>query len=347
MKTDIEIALAGPADDPELRRLLRENPVPGPVSISYEREPDYFLAASVEGDPSQTIVGRDGDRVVGLGSRSIHTAYVDGEPRPIGYLGQLRLDRGFRGRAHLLFQGYDLFRELHRGSGPPFYLTSLVDGNRAAERILASGHPRLPRYRFFDSFKVLALKVRAARPSRVRPARAEDLPDIVDVLRRFGSRHQLCRRWTAEELLRARGLSVEDFLLGVSGGRMVGCSALWDQSGFKQAVVRGYSSLLRLLRPVLGLPELGEPLRMAYLSHVAVVDDDPGVLVELIRGTMVRARERGIRYLVLGLAERNPMLPAVRELFDPIEYGTSLYRVSWEAAPDPDSRPCHVEVATL
>ncbi len=362
------ISLAGPEDDTDLRRLLRNNPVPGAVSISYEREPDFFLAAGIEGERSQTLVARDGDpgRILALGGRSVHAACVNGEARRIGYLGQLRLDRGSRGKGHVLFRGYEMLKELHDADGePPFYLTSLVDGNLPARRFLTSDHPRLPRYSILESFRTLSLDVLAIRPIAGKAARAEDLPAIVDCLRRYAARHQLCRPWTVEDLLspdRSRGLSVGDFQVAFSGGRFAGCLALWDQSAFKQAVVRGYSPGFGWLRrpmhvgsalrgEVTVLPKVGQPLSMAYLSHIAIDGDDAPVFLSLIRSAAGHARTRGIRHLVLGLSSRSPLLAAVRKSFFPREYGSTLYAVHWEDGTEAvhalDSRPCHVEVATL
>ncbi len=350
---ELQISLAGPEDEPELRRLLRENPVPGSVAISYERESDFFLASGIEGEQGQTLIAREAGKVVALGSRSTHTACVNGEARRIGYLSQLRLDKSLRGNAHLLFRGYEKLKELHDEDGEtPFYLTSLIDGNEAARRFLTSGHLRLPRYRFLESFKTLVLDAHGIEPGTCRSGRSEDFPEIASCLQGQAGRSQLCRPWTAEELLspeRSRGLSPEDFQVMTSKDRVTGCLALWDQSAFKQAVVRGYSGGLALLRPV--LPKVGRPLRMAYLSHLAIDGDDSQVLLALIRGAVARARESGIRYLTLGLSSRNPMLEAVRRAFAPREYGSALYAVHWKdgvaAVRALDSRPCHVEVATL
>src|SRR6516225_2242577 len=41
----VKFEVATPVDDFEIRRLLRESPMPGNVSISLEREPDYFTEA--------------------------------------------------------------------------------------------------------------------------------------------------------------------------------------------------------------------------------------------------------------------------------------------------------------
>jgi hypothetical protein len=52
------VDLATPADDPEIRRLLRDNPMDGEIRVSLEREPNAFLAAAVEGEPHHMVVAR-------------------------------------------------------------------------------------------------------------------------------------------------------------------------------------------------------------------------------------------------------------------------------------------------
>ncbi len=88
------------ADDAELRRLLRENPVDGSIRVTLEREPDSFLAAGIEGDTHQVVVARDSGtgRLLGMGTRSVNNAYINGQRERLGYLSQLRLDRDHCGR---------------------------------------------------------------------------------------------------------------------------------------------------------------------------------------------------------------------------------------------------------
>src|SRR5947209_4492815 len=140
---------AVPEDDPELRRLLRDNPMQGEIRVSLEREPNAFLAAAVEGEPHRTIVARDlgTGGIAGMGSRSVWNAFVNGEPCRLGYLSQLRVDRAHRRRKRLLTAGYDLIRSFRRPDEMPFDLTSIVADNEVARRLLGAGLPGLPAYR--------------------------------------------------------------------------------------------------------------------------------------------------------------------------------------------------------
>jgi hypothetical protein len=187
------------------------------------------------------------------------------------------------------------------------------------------------------------------------------LAEVAHHLQRSYSRYQCAPYWTEEALKsnRCRGLRAEDFFLASSGGSILGCLALWDQSTFKQSVVRGYEPRLALLQPVLNaiaplirvpkLPPVGAPLRAAYLSHVAV--DDPDVLAPLVRAALCEASRRQYACLILGFSSRNLLLKIVKRHFRCLEYRSILYLVHWlegeQAARALDHRIAHVEVATL
>src|SRR5688572_13551910 len=82
----VDFAIAAPEDDAEIRRLLRENPMRGAISISLEREPDYFKGCSLGASRDITIVARKSGKVVCVGSCSIRRRFVNGNPMAVGYL---------------------------------------------------------------------------------------------------------------------------------------------------------------------------------------------------------------------------------------------------------------------
>ncbi|HEV3458907.1 MAG TPA: hypothetical protein VHG32_20340, partial [Thermoanaerobaculia bacterium] len=296
------MTLATAADEPELRRLLRDRPMDGEIRVTLEREPDASLAAAVEGEPHATIVARRRDGSLrGMGSRAVADAFVNGLPCRLGYLGQLRLDHGERraGLLRLLAAGYDGLRRLRAPEEAPFDLTAVLADNRAARRLLGAGLPGLPAYVEVGAFTTLVVPgarrrgswpaaAAAPAPPGVRIERGDParMPEVAACLERNRRRYQCAPRFSAAQLLspvRSRGLSPGDFHLAISsgggassgsgasggggasagssgsssagggdrGGRVVGCLALWDQSGFKQVVVRGYGRRLALLRPAL------------------------------------------------------------------------------------------------
>src|SRR5579859_2991531 len=86
LQSGFEMTVAATANDPELRELLRNSPVPGPISVTFEREPSFFDSCTIRGDFVQACIARDRRtaRIVGVGTRSISTAFLNGEPTSLG-----------------------------------------------------------------------------------------------------------------------------------------------------------------------------------------------------------------------------------------------------------------------
>lgn len=362
---EIVVEEAAPEDDPELRRLLRDNPMAGEIQVSLEREPNAFLAAGVEGEPHRTIVARGSDGIVGMGSRAVWNVFLNGEPCRLGYLSQLRVDRAHRGRKRLLKAGYDLLRSFRGSDEKPFDLTSIVADNEVARRLLGAGVPGLPKYQPIEEWSTLVVPTTSwSKHVGIERGAPGLLAGVASCLERNRRRYQFAPRFSAADLTspeRSRGLKAEDFFLAMSGSDVVGCAALWDQSGFKQVVVRGYAPRLsrwrpwiNRLSPMLGAPRLPEPgqrLPHAYLSHLAVDGDDPAIFQALVEAAYAEAKARRYVYVVIGLAARHPWRSWLLRRFKPRTYSSVLYAVHWEDGTEAvaalDGRMPHVEVALL
>lgn len=362
--------LASHNDEPDLRRLLRETRFPGEIELSLEREPCIEVANAIEGELHQTLVAKldDARTIAGMGTRTLALRYVNGVPMRVGYLGQLRVAPAHRASPTLLRHGYAKLKELHADGRTDFYVTTIVADNMRARRVLEAGLPGMPRYRHVDDLVTLTMPARGRGLERVavvpQPVTDQDLPQIVSCLARNGARFQFAPVWTLADLrsaTRTPALGPGDFVAVRRDGHIAGCVACWDQRAFKQAVVRGYSARLARLRYVssllggfLGIPKLpavGAPVALAYLSHLAVDDDDLDVTMALIDAARALAASRRIDYVSLGLSARHPLLARLRTQFAARTYASRVYVVSWpdgaQAVRALDSRPTHLEVAIL
>jgi hypothetical protein len=356
---------AGPADDPDLARLLRELPLGGRIAVSLEREPSVLGAATITGDRQEFLIARDETGAAqGFGGRFELDAYLNGEPARVGYLGELRLSHAGRRRiGHVIVGAYEAMRALHEQGTTPFYFSTIVSDNTPARRLLESGLRGLPTYRPFDRLLTLVIETRArhAKPGAVRTGEDVGLPALLAYLDAHGRRRQLHPVWTEASLARCRGLTLDDFVAAEEGGEIVGALALWDQRAFKQSVVRDYAPALAALRPaynlaapLLGravLPPPGTRLETAFLSHVAVQEGRAEVLVDLVAVACARAVERGIDHLAIGLSARDPAAAALERAFSCYRYESEIYLVYWPdgeiAARAVAESASHLEVAIL
>jgi hypothetical protein len=361
---------------------LRENPIPGSLSLSFEREPCYFDASVVEGSFHQTIVARESDSgdVIAFGNRSVHSLFVNGQVRDIGYMSQLRVDPTYGKGMYLargLAGGFKKYHELHLDGRTPFYIMSVIEDNLPARRLLTSGLPEYPTAREYARVFTYAIyPVRRKRdlplPPSMRIVRGDDnyTSDFVDCLNRNNVNKQLAPHWTCDSLFAssastrlrqsAQRLSPSDFFLVLDDDRVIGCLACWDQSAFKQTIVRGYSGSLKRWRKVINLfsrfgvvpylPEPNTPLKYSYASHLAVDNDDPLIFKALLRKVYNHNLEQNYSYFMIGLAESNPFRKIV-ESYRPLTYISQIYLVNWDADDDLLSKLDHripgFEIAVL
>jgi len=169
--SNIIFNLATSADDAELRKLLRENPMPGTISASYEREPEYFIAANAGNSFHQTVVARDrkSGEMIGMGSRSIRDVYINGKVKRVGYLGDLRITQSYRLMRRAFSGAFTFLHHLHQDGQVPFYLSSIIEGNLPAQRLFSAGLPELPRFSEYTNLYTLAIYCRKKRRSLPMP----------------------------------------------------------------------------------------------------------------------------------------------------------------------------------
>jgi len=358
---------AQPEDEVLIRQLLRKTPMQGAVHVSLEREPSAKIAADVEGLKHDTVFVMDSrdDQILGMGSRSVRSLYFDGEVRSVGYLGQLRASPGRKGLKRLAagFKGIEMLRgddEL------AFDLTSIVEDNSDAVRMLERGLKGLPRYKKLSRLSTFVIptikKIRKNRHA-VESATSQDQNQIVARLQSYLSQYQFSPYWDIEALESERlcnNLSLEDFLIIRNGDNISSCLAIWDQRAFKQVVINSYSYTLSNIRPFLNillsvqgkptLPKAPGELNFAYLSHMAVQDNDPAEFKDLVRRAQNVGAQRGFDYLVLGLTESHPLHKVFDSAFPHYRYTSTLYTVHWGeqiVTDDVNERIPHLEIAIL
>jgi hypothetical protein len=357
------------ADDPAIRDLLRREPMPGRIRLTYQREPDFGLGCEMAGDDCRVLVAVDEESgaLAGVACRWTRNVYINGHEQRIGYLGQLRIDSRFQGR-WLVSRGFSLLKRWHDVDPLPAYLAAIVEGNYQATGVLVEkGRWGFPRFHAVAEYRTLAIDTKRAKPLlradvQVSAPGADELADVAEFLQAQGRQRQFFQKWTCDGLARLSefGLHAEDLRVARRGGEIAGVAALWDQSAYKQTIVQSYSGWLKALAPLYNLvapgigraalPRPGEELRSAYVSLVCIANSDIGVFRVLLRDLYNLARIRRLRYMLVGLDSRDPLLAAVRE-YSHVLYPSRLYLAEW---PDGegmheqlDGRPAYVEIATL
>ena len=335
----------------QLRDLLARNMMSGEISLGFRREPSYFAACQLDGDESQTIVCRklENNKIVGLGSRSVRDRYVDGQAERIGYLSTLRLDQEHR-RSGLVARGFRFFKGLDEDRKDSyhakFYVTTIADGNAAAEQTLVGGRAGLPHYHRIATWNTYSLSMRRCRwrpiPGvEVRPVRESELGLVVCYLNTIGATRNLFPKYRVEDFDPRSGtfrdMERSQLFVAWDGDDILGTFGLWDQSAFKQVVVEGYASWLRCIRFFYNAwaywksePNLPKP--GAILKHIVgsllVVSNDRADVANLLVSKACNAYSKTPCRLLLGFDSRCPLSTSFASRASHV-YATGVYLVSW------------------
>jgi len=359
----VEIFDATRADDTALREVLRRNPMPGNISVAFEREPSFYDALEVEGEENYVVAARSKVKgnLVGFGTRSTKKVYLNGEATKVGYLSSLRLDPAYR-NGLAVARGYRRLKQVHQSGDVSHYFTTIIDDNYLAKKLLTSGKAGLPTYLDAGRFFTMALRPSAQKhspDSTIRTANSSDIQMIVEFLNQEGRNKQLFPVYTADHLTNSRGLlrglHFKDILLSFNNDKLIGIMGLWNQSSFRQSIIQQYSTLLHLTRyiynpisRITGKPKLPAPgkLNYAVIALCCIRDNCVSTFNDLLNRTLVKARN--LHSVLLGLHESDPLIGSLKNR-PHIPYISRLYYVYWEdnVTPKADGRPPYLELGAL
>ena len=376
--TQLNARLATPEDDKALRELLRKNPMPGRISMSYCHEPSFFDALEVEGHSAKIFVAEDSasGAILGMGAMSVKRLFVNGRSQETGYLSGLRFNSGIR-RSTGLARGFKTLRSFHlenAATQPSFYLTSILEDNLPARAALCGGRASLPTYHEITPYHTLSY------PSCLAPRRPPKPPRGLRLLNgaELGA-EALAAFWLEQGSSKQffpvyepslasnssgvlRGLKLEDILVVAEGRNILATLGCWDQRPFKQRIVNSYSGLLKhaplpanllamLLNGPAPFPRPGSQVDL--LLGVALLADSGhmDLLSLLLDAARHLALRKGVAFLSLGLASGDPFLPCARRPFH-FTSNSHIYAVAFDERGETelrklDRRPLYLELGSL
>lgn len=359
------LALADPTDrtmNRDLCALFSSVRLESALSLTQERDPDFFVLPRLHQGPFATAVGVDDHgQVVGCGTLCVRDGWLSGELIKTGYLCDLRVAPGFRGGKHLARAYKHFMHHMEARFGAELFTTVIFDSNKAAIAALTHrSDKRLdqPVYRPMTPFQMVSVQFTRKRKSpptsRVQPARPEDLGPLTDYLANRARTRVLGEHLTAERLAERfslwPGFALDNFLLAKDGDKIVGCLAPWDTSTFKRTRVLGYRGAMlwqkrafNAAAAVMGFPKLpppGDPFRFVFLTHLEVNDENPDILRELLLAAYQRLHGTGLHFMSAFVPRGSPLSAAFKG-FMTTKTAMTLYAVH-----RPDSRFSHVDLTT-
>ena len=348
--------LATPEDGKELLRILESSPAKGSIELIYTRRPDAY--ASYMKEPGEAIVyaTRKEDRLVGTQAALIREVYIGGKESKAAYICGLKKDPEYSGTVG--FSGG--YRKALVREDVDYYFCSVVSDNDKVHQMFQRKNPwmhmtPIQEYITYILTPRFYYKTKATDLC-FRQAKEEDKEKILAFLNSEGKKKDLFP--VIKNIEDFHGLHIEDFYLLEKTGEILATAALWNQTDYKQYVVKKYRGLMRLARffnPVLSLlgylklPKENKYLEFPMLSFFLCKDDNVEYYKTFLSGVNQEIKKTYDCY-VIGMPKNYYGVDLFRKL-PSIHFDTVLYSIQFRFqkgnALEPDASNLYPECGLL
>lgn len=326
--------LASASDGKEILRILESSAAKGSIELIYTRRPDAYESYMKESGEARVFISRNGDRVIGTCAEIVREVYIGGEICKAAYVCGLKKDAEYDGGV-----GFDarLIRDLQRDS-IGFYFCSVVSENTDARRMFEKSR-RLLEMKQTVGYKTYILspgvKVKAKKHNLTfRRATENDTERLIDFLNTEGKKKDMFP--VVKSFDGFYNLGVEDFYLLLDGDCIVATAALWNQTAYKQYVVKRYGKIMKLARifnPLLSafhyikLPKENKALDFPMLAFFLCKDDNAENYL-IFLNEIKREISKKYGMFVFGLPDCHFARPFADKL-PSISFETKLYEIKF------------------
>jgi hypothetical protein len=330
-------------DNQELINFCKKQYMQGVTQVTLERSPDFFDAMTVEGDQTHVFCAEIEDQIAAIGTASEKQCLINGEKKWLGYLGNLRVDPKYQ-KGTLLPRAYRFMRKMQKEMRAQLFLTTIMEENIHALKVLTSGKGGLPPYKDIGQlisyiYGVTRNPFKNVCPNFLfRNGKASDAEMIANFLNQ--SDRQFMPLYSKDNILNneglLKGLNPEDFYLCFDGDELIGCLAAWDQTPFRRWKVQSYNNWIHYARPFLnffaktiGLPYYppeGKSIPYSTISCMRIKDDNELVCEALLSELWKKADRNNIILTVLH--EKDPLNKVFKKAAS-IKIFSRLFLVYW------------------
>lgn len=291
-------------DNGAILSLLADNPQPGPVSLAFERAPDYFHGAAVSCHRPDVFVvekhqpGQSAPHLAGVFNIGTRDLYINGAIQPVRYAHDFRIDHSARG-GEALWAAYEDGRTTI--DGHPWVQAVVLADNHHFLKSISRRRKGMPAFYPTGDIETSLLCGRRKRPRnsdglKIRMAGRQDL-DIMQAFHdKLAPQRQFIPACHFADLVAGdpfyRGLEISDYWLAFDGDELVALAGTWDQKAFRQTRVSSYSLPIRLARPFyngwsrvsggIPLPRKGDCFNYRMIHTLLVKQQDTLVLEAML-----------------------------------------------------------------
>lgn len=313
------------ADNQEVLDLINSTYIKGEIEVLFSKEPIYLEAMQTTADIVHPVVGKCNNKVEVLGTRSIKKVYINGKEEMLGYLSDLKISTKAK-KIHALSQGFQFMKTLMDDKKAKLHIATIIDDNRQGKIALTwkNKSPNVPN--FYDLgvmntyFVVPIFPKFCEKKIKIIKGSLETMDKIVKFLNTEGRKKQFFPVYTKEYFLNLPNFSPNDFYIALKDDEIIGVMAKWDQTPFKQVVIKKYNGHWGWIKHF--LPKINQPIKQFYLSFIAIENNNNEIFEAILN--RIYNDNKHYKYFSLILHTNDCLNNSLKKYFN-IKYKSRLY----------------------
>lgn len=306
----IEYRIATLDDNQQLIDLTAASGMKGDISLRIDRQPNFFKLLEMRGE-SIVFVAVDKDVIIGCICASLQEVTINKQVFPMQYIGDFKVLESYRNK------GVGLNLCNHLGD---YVLATAVDiaflnfskGNNKPLSFFKD-RPNIPDFENIGVFNIIQFigKRRKSIHPKFKIEETSVTDELLQFLNDYHRNYELGSVITKEKLEGTTNFIIRnDF-------KIIAVISLIDTMSVKQNVVTHISwklkyllQLINLFKNSLGIskmPLLNEPVKMIYVKYLAVIDNERGMVKELINYARNIVFQKEYSFVSIGLHEKDPL----------------------------------------
>ncbi len=325
---------ASATDGRDILQILESSAAKGNIELLYTRRPDAYESYMKESGEARVFVSRAGDRTIGTCAEIIRQVYVNGDICKAAYICGLKKEAAYNGGIGF---GARFIRELWRDDIDCYYC-SVVSDNKDAQKMFKKSR-RIVSMKPITEYTTFILNTKIKVRSTIhdltfRQATENDLEPLIEFLNKQGRKNDLFPVITSLEQF--HNLTHENFYILSKDNQIVATAALWNQTGYKQYIVKKYRRIMKLARianPILSLlgyiklPKENVTLDFPMLSFFVSENDNPEYY-RIFLNEVKSEISKKYKMFVIGLP-KNHFAWQIFNSLPSIHFDTTIYEIAF------------------
>jgi len=330
-----EYSLVSLSDCKKYGDILSKTEISGQLTLSFKRVPNFLDSLSRQFDYHETIKASYGKEMIGFATVSSQRLLINGLGTEVGHISNLLIDQRWRKKG-VLKNAQPFLRLLIQKKQLDLFYITVMGNNRIAKDLISSGKSYLPKFYDLGEINTYIIQIRKYNRNSIldiaHPLKSE-LPLTVDFINTVSANKELSPVCEMKDDLKA-----ENCYTAKLKGETVGAFFINNQSDFRRISVLNYNFVMKVynfFNDVLSIfgfckkmPTSGSIVPIVYIRHLAIKDNNPHILAQMLKSVSYDLRNSPYLYMVFGLHEADSLNKAIKGLTK-ISYKSRIFMTSW------------------